>query len=384
MHGYKFVTYDGEMMSEMNSAKVDASTVATQPTTKSAKGWPSRDVSAVIEESGWIGLWSLEGDDRLLRMTPAFGVLFGLDRNRDARWRDLRDAVHPGDRACLDDMESFLAKGLTASCEVRVQRPDGDLACIELWATCPRFDREVGFRAMGVARDVTARHMTQRSDLVGQARLAALMEATAAVVWTVSPDGQALDMPQWLTLTGQSHEDVQGRGWIDAIHPDDRGRVEAAWATAMAHQASYNTDYRVLCADGVYRWYNARGIPILDTEGEIREWIGVCLAVPGRNRYLPASPSPRSAEPQAEEPSRDLTAAQVRAARSMLNWSVGELSRRSGVSASTIHRLEADNRVNVPRTDNLVAIRAALQEGGIEFTFERDAHPGIRPARRAR
>lgn len=348
-------------------------------------GWPPCEVASLVEDAGWVGVWVLGPDGHRVRGSSAFNALFGLADGRDHAWEDLASSVHPGDRTSFREMEASLRNGLSAECEVRSPRGDGSCAWIELRAVNPRFDGTAAFGAIGIARDVTLRHMNQRSDLTGQARLAALIEATAAVVWTVSPDGQALDMPQWLTLTGQSHEDVQGRGWIDAIHPDDRGRVEAAWATAVAHQASYNTDYRVLCADGVYRWYNARGIPILDPDGEIREWVGVCLAVPGRNRYLPASPpAPPPVAPATDNPDREITAAQVRGARSMLNWSAGELARRSGVSASTIQRLETDDRPNVPRPDNLAAIRATLEAGGIEFTFEPDAMPGVRPVRNAR
>ncbi|MFC6047488.1 multiprotein-bridging factor 1 family protein, partial [Methylobacterium hispanicum] len=95
-------------------------------------------------------------------------------------------------------------------------------------------------------------------------------------------------------------------------------------------------------------------------------------------------PAPSPVAPATDNSDREITAAQVRGARSMLNWSAGELARRSGVSASTIQRLETDTRPNVPRPDNLAAIRAALETGGIEFTFEPDAMPGIRPARNAR
>jgi len=63
----------------------------------------------------------------------------------------------------------------------------------------------------------------------------------------------------------------------------------------------------------------------------------------------------------------NITSAQIRAARGLLNWSARELSRRSGVSQSTIHRAErAEGRPNMHEY-GLAAIKAALERCAVEF-----------------
>jgi len=116
------------------------------------------------------------------------------------------------------------------------------------------------------------------------ARYRALVEASAQVVWATDADGMVDDMPQWRELTGQSPAEVRGAGWIDALHPDDRERATAVWRAAVAGRASYVNDYRLRTTEGAYRWHRARGVPIIDETGAVREWVGTVTDVDDERR----------------------------------------------------------------------------------------------------
>jgi len=73
-----------------------------------------------------------------------------------------------------------------------------------------------------------------------------------------------------------------------------------------------------------------------------------------------------------------LTSAQIRSARHVLRWSVSQLSKLSGVSTSTIKRIEAENGVPKSTRTNLAAIQSTLESAGIEFIGTPDDGPGIR------
>lgn len=73
-----------------------------------------------------------------------------------------------------------------------------------------------------------------------------------------------------------------------------------------------------------------------------------------------------------------LTSAQVRSARHALRLSVAQLADVSGVSTSTIKRLEADDGMPMSTKANLAAIKHALESAGIEFVGTPDDGPGIR------
>lgn len=109
-----------------------------------------------------------------------------------------------------------------------------------------------------------------------EASYRALVDAIGTVVWTTQADGQLEDSPQWERLTGQGPAQFKGWGWLDVIHPEDRIRTQALWRDALDRRAIYDVEYRLRQADGGYRWYNARGVPVVD-DGVVRKWVGVCI-----------------------------------------------------------------------------------------------------------
>jgi PAS domain S-box-containing protein len=114
---------------------------------------------------------------------------------------------------------------------------------------------------------------------IAEQRYRALVRATSSLVWTTAPDGQIVDMPEWRAYTGQSIEQIKGWGWLNSLHPDDRERTAVVWQKAVDTRSFYETDYRIRRSDGVYVWHRARGVPILEADGSIREWVGLCLDI---------------------------------------------------------------------------------------------------------
>lgn len=111
-------------------------------------------------------------------------------------------------------------------------------------------------------------------------RFRTLIGAAAEVVWCAAADGQPQgDLSQWRALTGQCAEEVQGLGWLDAIHPDDRRRTARSWKKAIRTGGDYSAEYRLRLRDGSYRTFIARAVPVLGPDGQRREWVGVCMDV---------------------------------------------------------------------------------------------------------
>lgn len=201
-------------------------------------------------------------------------------------------------------------------------------------------------------------------------RYSALVRSVATVVWTATPDGGTRIGSDWTALTAQTSTDMAGYGWLDAIHADDRERTRAAWRTAVLHQSVYDTDYRIRCADGIFRWFNARAAPMLDRDGLIREWVGMCLPITGSKRFQVDLQGPKIVEQR-------LTAAQIRAARALLGWTIERLSKEADLSPSTIARIEDGARIGSVRQSSLDAAKTAFEAGGVVFTFVAEDAPGL-------
>jgi PAS domain S-box-containing protein len=117
-----------------------------------------------------------------------------------------------------------------------------------------------------------------------EARYRALVLATGQITWTAASDGADGDGRDWCLFTGQTLEATGAWGWLEALHPDDRARAASAWKGALAAKSLYEIDYRVRRHDGEYRWLLVRGVPVLEADGSVREWVGTATDISERKR----------------------------------------------------------------------------------------------------
>ena len=72
-----------------------------------------------------------------------------------------------------------------------------------------------------------------------------------------------------------------------------------------------------------------------------------------------------------------LSSSQIRAARSLLNWSGQQLSEKSGVGVTTLRRYELQDGIPAANVKVLMAIKECLENHGIEFTGDPLKNPGV-------
>jgi PAS domain S-box-containing protein len=237
-------------------------------------------------------------------------------------------------------------------------------------------------RMIGVTFDITTQKEASldqrraRKDLDEMtARLHALGQAGGGFVWTSDAAGQAGDMQGWRAFTGQALKDIHGWGWLDAVHPADRERVREVMQRSIDTQGMQSVDYRLRHHSGEYRWLRSRAAPVRRRDGTVAEWIGLCEPL--------SSPAQRDGGEKpahlGEQPHL-ISGSQVRAARAIVGWSVRELAQASGVSGSTIRRVEEEKGLPETRdTRKLHIIRRTLEQAGVVFLPAPDGKGGVRP-----
>ena len=125
-------------------------------------------------------------------------------------------------------------------------------------------------------RDISARKNAQEALKCSEERYRTLVDATAEIVWTNSPDGEMTGLnAAWSAFTGQSEAQYRGYGWAQAVHPDDAQPTINAWRQAVAARRPFLFEHRVRRHDGVYRTFAVRAVAVLEEDGSIREWVGV-------------------------------------------------------------------------------------------------------------
>src|SRR5712664_1164723 len=72
--------------------------------------------------------------------------------------------------------------------------------------------------------------------------------------------------------------------WEAAIHPDDRSGLVASWRAAVKNGRPVESETRVRRADGEFRWWFLRSVPLRNDAGNIVKWYGTGVDIEDRKR----------------------------------------------------------------------------------------------------
>ncbi|TDH59732.1 PAS domain S-box protein [Dankookia rubra] len=223
-------------------------------------------------------------------LTPAFEAIYGLGREEALRGDNLAgwaELILPEDREHALSSIKQVGQGRRMIFEYRIRRPsDGRV----------RWLRDTDFpirdatgrvrRIGGVGQDVTALKEAEAALAGSEARLRTLVEGMPQLVWRSAPRGEwTWASSQWTAFTGLSEEASRGRGWLQALHPDDQAGALMAW-DRVGEAGVFQVDYRLRHAEsGAWRWFWTRGLPVRDTLGNgAVEWLGTSTDVDDRVR----------------------------------------------------------------------------------------------------
>ncbi|QDG94387.1 PAS domain S-box protein (plasmid) [Rhizobium sp. NIBRBAC000502774] len=313
-----------------------------------------------IEEKLNIGTWHWDLKTSEVTWSTGMFRIVGLDQFSVIPSLDLyQSLVHPDDQLDFSNAIGLATGKRLQDRTFRLIRPDGSLRWLRSKGQ-PYFDRNGTATSMfGVIADVT-----DMQDLVtSAAQEAILRDAMVALlgghIWRAYPDGKLIETTEWSKLTGQTPSEARDWDTLSAVHPDDRQVFRDAWAEAIADGRRFQVEMRVKNHAGRYVSLYARAVAVVDDSGAIQEWIG----------YTHQDEMRRSREMNAAY----LEPAQIRAARSLLGWSTARLAKETGVSFSTVRRMEIST--SKIRKAALLRVREVLNLQGV--TFSQDLEGGI-------
>jgi PAS domain S-box-containing protein len=234
------------------------------------------------------------------------------------------DAIHPDDRQRTNQvwLEAVQTKSLY-EIEYRLRGADGNYRYFQARGV-PILNEDGSIREwVGTCTDIHDRKQAQDAIEKSEERYRSLIAATSQMVWTADAEGRAPDLPSWRAYTGQTEAEMVGLGWLEAIHPDDRERTNQAWMEAVQTKSLYEIEYQIRSADGNYRYFQVRGVPLLDEDGSIREWIGTFTDIHDRKQTEIVQAQAREAAEAASRAKSEFLANMSHELRTPLNGIMG-------------------------------------------------------------
>jgi two-component system, sensor histidine kinase and response regulator len=197
------------------------------------------------------------------------------------------DFVHPDDKVrVLRALNAYL-DGETKEYEIeyRVRHKEGTYRWMLSRGTAIRDPAGKAIRLLGSRVDITELKRVEEVLRESEAWFRFLANAMPQIVWTARPDGSA----QWVNqrceeYTGIPPAEILGEGWLAAIHPDDRDGVMTRWLADVVEGVGHDMEYRIRGADGRYRWFKSRGLPVRDESGRVVQWLGTITDIDDQKR----------------------------------------------------------------------------------------------------
>jgi PAS domain S-box-containing protein len=230
------------------------------------------------------GVFIADAHGRYVDVSPAGCAMFGMVRDEFLA-RSITDLLAPEEHHRLPAQIERLSDGQVHSNEWRFRRTDGSVFVGELSG------RQLpDGRMQGVVRDITERKRAEEALRQSEERFRSLVSVIADVTWATDADGQ-FTQPQeaYSRYTGKSWEELRGSGWISCIHPDDRPKLMETWTRAVATRTLYDAPCREWHGQ-TQQWRHvvARGTPVLNPDGSVREWVGTLTDVHDQRMALEA------------------------------------------------------------------------------------------------
>jgi PAS domain S-box-containing protein len=201
--------------------------------------------------------------------------------------------VHPDDVADVQrTVERATRDATDFDHEYRLLMPDGAVRYLHVVAHAVR-DESGTLEFAGAAMDVTEQHQARVAleravdeITTSQRRLRCVIDAIPVMVWSAMPDGSLEFVNErWVEYHGVSLAGLGPLGGGEAlIHPEDRARTRDRWREVIAAGIPAESENRGLRADGEYRWFLNRVVPLRDERGEIFRWLGTITDIEDRKR----------------------------------------------------------------------------------------------------
>jgi PAS domain S-box-containing protein len=128
--------------------------------------------------------------------------------------------------------------------------------------------------------DVTTRKVSEMALRESEDRFRVMADALPIAVWLVDTDASCTYLNRvWLETTGRTMEQDAGAGWLDSVHPADRGPTMETFMRAFRARAPFKMEYRLRTRDGRYRWFLDTGVVRSGSDGAFLGYIGGCADI---------------------------------------------------------------------------------------------------------
>jgi PAS domain S-box-containing protein len=132
-------------------------------------------------------------------------------------------------------------------------------------------------------RDISDRKKMESALQESESRFRALLTAAPVGIFQADLLGNCLFVnEQCAQLMGMTETESLGKGWINAVHPDDRDQVVQEWQITIQAEQEFALEHRFLTSTGQVNWVSDSAIAIRDESGTVTGYLGTIMNITDR------------------------------------------------------------------------------------------------------
>jgi PAS domain S-box-containing protein len=208
---------------------------------------------------------------------------YTLDEIRHKPLHDMIHHTHPDGRPyplseCPIDRALPTNNNMRAHEDVFI-RKDGTFFPVSC-AARPIFEGSIPVATVIEVRDITEEKRASAALVESEERFRNMSDNAPVLIWIINAQAQCTYLnKQWLSFTGQTLEEGLGKGWREALHPDDRAHAARAYMEANQQRKPFRVEYRLRHVQDGYRWVVSTGIPRIHPNNEFIGYIGSVIDI---------------------------------------------------------------------------------------------------------
>lgn len=195
--------------------------------------------------------------------------------------------VHPEDLSSFQERwETSLSTGTPLEIEYRWLRRTDNTYRWHLGRALPLRDHQGNIiNWFGTNTDIHDRVMAEEALRESEQWYQTLAAISPVGIFHTDAAGNCLYVNgHWCEIAGMTPEEAAGTGWLSAIHPEDRERIDQEWYAAAAQKVPFRCEYRFLRPDGSISWVFGQAVAELGDAGEIVAYVGTITDISERKR----------------------------------------------------------------------------------------------------
>lgn len=233
------------------------------------------DLAAAIVNSSHDAIVAKDLEGRVLSWNPAAERIFGWTAD-EMIGQSIRRII-PADRQVEEDfiLAAIVQGERITHFETVRQRKDGSLVDISVLVSPVRDRNGTIVGASKMARDITEEVRTRRALADVERRFGLMADNIAQLAWIAQPDGSRVWFNRrWYDYTKAAPDAMRGWGWQSIHHPHHVERVIQRYRSCFAAGEEWEDSFPLRGADGTYRWFLARAVPLRNNDGAVVCWFG--------------------------------------------------------------------------------------------------------------